>query len=52
MYINRIGEDGFKETVDEVNNDRKELKRLVKEYNTSDSSGLYYISRKPCKGWK
>lgn len=49
-YINRRGQ-GQLETVDE-NADPKEAARLVAEYRLSDPSAQYYLSSRPCKGWK
>lgn len=39
------------ETVDEFET-RKEARAMLTEYRMSDSSGYYYISSRPCKGWK
>ena len=53
-YINRKGQ-GYIETVDEMiiknKTDKFELKRLCDEYNLSDRTGYYYISRRSCKNW-
>lgn len=58
VYIQRR-QGGELETVDELNrNDfatfkefRKELRRLLNEYNLSDPSAIYYRSQRACKSW-
>jgi len=57
-YINRK-EGAELETVDELNQDtfktfkefRKELRRLISEYNLSDPSAIYYSSQRACNDW-
>lgn len=49
IYIKRKG-DGYLETVDEFET-RKEAREMCREYQTSDSSGYYYTSTRPCKDW-
>lgn len=43
------------ETVDEFPVDTKAerayLREMLREYQMSDPSASYYISRRPCKGW-
>jgi hypothetical protein len=39
------------ETVDEFET-MSEARRMVEEYRTSDRAADYYLSRRPCKGWK
>ena len=55
MYINRRGQ-GQLETVDELDvktrEDRKELRRLVGEYQMSDRSAEHYASSRACADWK
>lgn len=50
VYINRKDK-RYIETVDEFKS-VKEAKRMIKEYQMSDSSGYYYISQRCCKDWK
>lgn len=50
IYIQRRGQ-GYLETVDEVE-DRREARRLVREYRMADPSASYYLSGRPCKAWK
>ena len=58
-YIQRK-DSRYLETVDEVDSADfldvqsfiKELRRLVREYRYSDSSGQYYSSRRACGGYK
>jgi hypothetical protein len=38
------------ETVDEFIT-AKEAREMLKEYRTSDTSAVYYISSRPCKAW-
>lgn len=49
FYIQRKG-DGYLETVDEANN-RKEARRLLAEYQASDTAAQYYISTRACAAW-
>lgn len=39
------------ETVDEFET-LKEAKKMLAEYQMSDPSAYYYLSRRPCKEWK
>ena len=50
IYIQRKGQ-GYLETVDEFKS-LKESKKMLKEYELSDTSAHYYLSVKPCKNWK
>jgi hypothetical protein len=38
------------ETVDEFDTP-KEARAMVAEYQLSDPSAIYYVSRRPCRGW-
>ena len=38
------------ETIDSFK-DYKEAKTALKEYRLSDSTGVYYISKRACKAW-
>ena len=49
-YIQRKGDYGYLETVDEFES-RKEAINMLKEYRLSDKSGYFYISQKPCRDW-
>ena len=49
-YIQRKG-DGCLETVDEFTT-YKEARAMIVEYRVSDNSAHYYISSRPCKGWR
>jgi hypothetical protein len=58
-YINRRAHGSALETVDELTNlhytDKgfvAELKRLVREYQLSDSSAYYYVSNRSTKEWR
>lgn len=54
-YINRTG-GGYRETVDGMTvktaADKREIKRLLSEYQLGDGAGFYYISRRACSNWK
>lgn len=50
VYVNRKGQ-GYKETVDEFET-RKEARAMLAEYRMSDPSAEFYLSSRPCKGWK
>ena len=50
IYIQRNGQ-GYRETVDEFET-RKEARKMLNEYQLSDSSAEYYISSRACKAWK
>ena len=43
------------ETIDELpantREERKEVRRIVMEYNLSDPTARHYASSRPCKGW-
>ena len=49
-YIQRKDQFGL-ETVDEFET-YKEAKEMLKEYQLSDYSAIYYISQRPCNNWK
>jgi hypothetical protein len=49
IYIQRKN-NGYLETVDAFNT-IKEARAMLKEYQLSDSSAEYYISRRACKAW-
>ena len=49
-YIQRKDSEGL-ETVDQFDTYR-EAREMVKEYRMSDRSAEFYISNRPCKGWK
>jgi len=52
IYIQRKGQ-GYLETVDEFEDeDYKESRRVLLEYQLSDPSAEYYRSSRPCKAWK
>lgn len=42
---------GQRETVDEFDT-RKEAFAMLAEYVMSDPDGSYYLSSRPCRGWK
>jgi hypothetical protein len=50
-YIQRKGDYGYLETVDEFES-RKEAIRMLKEYRLGDKSAYFYISQKPCRDWQ
>jgi hypothetical protein len=50
-YIQRKGDYGYLETVDEFES-RKEAVNMLKEYRLSDKSAYFYISQKPCRDWQ
>jgi len=50
VYIQRKGQ-GYLETVDEFTT-WKEARAMLAEYRMSDPSGEFYLSSRPCKGWK
>lgn len=54
VYVQRIGQ-GQRETVDEYPADtreqRKYAREMLGEYQLSDPSARYYLSRRPCKAW-
>jgi hypothetical protein len=49
IYIQRKSA-GYLETVDAFDT-IKEARAMVKEYRPSDSSAVYYLSRRACKAW-
>jgi hypothetical protein len=49
IYIQRKSE-GYLETVDAFNT-IKAARVMLKEYRLSDSSAVYYLSRRACKAW-
>jgi hypothetical protein len=49
-FIQRKG-GGYLETVDEYAT-RREAREMLAEYRMADTSGVYYISTRPCKAWK
>lgn len=49
-YINYNGGEG-NETVDEFDKG-KEARQAIADYRQSDPTGTYWISSRPCKGWK
>ena len=49
-YIQRKDLNGL-ETIDQFETS-KEAREALKEYKLSDSYAEYYISSRPCKGWK
>lgn len=49
IYINRK-DPHYRETVDEFTN-RKEASVALREYQLSDRSAEYYLSRRACKDW-
>jgi hypothetical protein len=49
-YIQRKGQ-GYLETVAEYESYTQAVKDL-REYQWSDGSAIYYLSTRPCKGWK
>jgi hypothetical protein len=49
IYIQRKG-DGHLETVD-ARNSIKQARALIKDYQLSDKTALYYLSRRACKAW-
>lgn len=50
IYI-QLKRNGQLETVDECETRRHAL-YLVREYSISDPTGHYYMSARPCKGWR
>lgn len=50
IYIQRRGQ-GQLETVDEFET-RKEAVKMLREYQMSDPSAYYYMSKRACKAWK
>jgi hypothetical protein len=49
IYIQRKSE-GYLETVDAFST-MKEARVMLNEYQLSDSSAVYYLSRRACKAW-
>jgi hypothetical protein len=49
IYIQRKSE-GYLETVDAFNT-MKEARVMLSEYQLSDKSAVYYLSRRACKAW-
>jgi hypothetical protein len=49
IYIQRKSE-GYLETVDAFNNIRA-ARAMLSEYQLSDKSAVYYLSRRACKAW-
>jgi hypothetical protein len=49
IYIQRKSA-GYLETVDAFDT-MKDARAMLKEYRLSDSSAVYYISRRACKAW-
>ena len=49
IYIQRKG-DGYLETVDACST-LKEARALIKEYQLSDKTAVYYLSQRACKAW-
>ena len=49
-YIQRKGQ-GYLETVDEFDT-RKEARAMLQDYRMADPSAEYYLSSRPCQGWK
>ena len=50
VYVQRRGQ-GYLETVDEFPS-RREARKMLSEYRTSDPSAVYYISSRCCKAWR
>lgn len=55
FYVNREGQ-GYRETVSEINAEtetaaRREAENEAGEYQFSDPSGRYWVSRRACSGW-
>lgn len=50
MYYIQYKYDGQLETIDSFK-DYREAKSALKEYQISDSTGVYYISKRACKAW-
>jgi hypothetical protein len=50
IYIQRKGK-GYLETVDQFET-RKEALAMLKEYQSSDGTGEYYLSQRACKDWR
>lgn len=50
MYYIQYKYDNQLETIDSFK-DYKEAKEAIKEYHISDSTGVYYISKRACKAW-
>jgi len=51
MYYIQYKYDRNLETIDSFK-DYKEAKTALKDYQISDSTGCYYISRRSCKAWR
>lgn len=55
IYINMKTPTGKIETVDEFSNntlsDKKYAKKMLNEYQISDTYNTYYLSRKACNSW-
>ena len=49
IYIQRKG-DGYIETIDACSS-LKEARALILNYQLSDKTALYYLSRRACKAW-
>ena len=49
IYIQRKSA-GYLETVDAFNT-IKEARAMLKDYQLSDKSAVYYLSRRACKAW-
>jgi hypothetical protein len=49
IYIQRKSE-GYLETVDAFDT-IKDARAMLNEYRLSDSSAVYYLSRRACKAW-
>lgn len=50
VYV-QLRRDGQTETVDQFDTRAQALPMLA-EYRMSDSTGHYYLSRRPCAGWR
>ena len=51
MYYIQYKYDRQLETIDSFK-DYKEAKTALKEYQISDNTGVYYISKRCCKAWR
>lgn len=49
IYLQRKGS-GYLETIDAFST-IKEARAMLKEYQLSDSSAVYYLSQRACKAW-
>ncbi len=50
VYVQLL-RDGQRETVDEFDT-MAQARPMLAEYRMSDPSGRYYLSRRPCAGWR